>query len=564
MSFTFARAAAALFITIYAIAPNPSRAADSLAPLALAEGVTESQVMIPMRDDVRLSAYLYKPAGAGPWPVLYQQRYADITGAGTRKHHASLAAKGYVVCVQSFRGAQKSEGTFDGYRALGWGKLQDGYDTVEWLAAQPWSTGKIGTFGGSQAGYAQNFLAVAQPPHLVCQYMIDTGLSLFHEGYRIGGTARPLRLIEGMGNTSREPGGGVRWMERMLAHPTYDAYWADEDCTKHFDRMNVPCFTVGSWYDFMCTGSVQSFMGRQHRGGPQSRGTQQLLIGPWLHGSTNKNLNKVGELEYPDAAKFDMDAHMIRWFDHYLKGVDNGVEREPTVRYFTMGALGELHAPGNVWRTARDFPPQVADTSLYLRADGKLSSTPANAAVPPTTYRSDPAHPAPIPGRAFPGARDATSYESHPDVRAFTSNVLTNPVEWTGLVRAEVFVSSTAPDADFIVRVSDVYPDGRSILLIDMVLRARYREGYEREVPLPSGKPVKLTIPVGWLSQIFNKGHRIRVTVGSTGADFYEINPQTGGPATIDLPLETVVAENAVYHDAMHASRILAPIVRGN
>lgn len=533
-------------------------------PPPLVDGVSEEHVMIPMRDGVRLSAYLYKPAGVGPWPVLYQQRYADITGAGTRKHHASLAAKGYVICVQSFRGAQKSEGTFDGYRALGWGKLQDGYDTVEWLASQPWSTGKIGTFGGSQAGYAQNFLAVTQPPHLICQYMIDTGLSLFHEGYRIGGTARPLRLIEGMGNTSREPGGGVRWMERMLAHPTYDAYWADEDCTKHFDRMNVPCFTVGSWYDFMCTGSVQSYIGRRHHGGPKSRGTQQLLIGPWLHGSTNKNLNKVGELEYPDTAKFDMDAHMIRWFDHHLKGVDNGVEREPTVRYFTMGALGEPGAPGNVWRTAGDFPPQVTDASLYLRADGKLSSAPATVAVSPTTYRSDPAHPAPIPGRSFPGARDATSYESHPDVRAFTSNVLTHPVEWTGLVRAEIFVSSTAPDADFIVRVSDVYPDGRSILLIDTVLRARYREGYEREVPLPSGKPVKLTMPVGWLSQVFNKGHRIRVTVGSTGADFYEINAQTGGPATIELPLETVVAENAVYHDAMHASRILVPLIRGN
>src|SRR5204863_8766806 len=134
------------------------------------------------------------------------------------------AAAGYVVCAENFRGTYLSDGTWQGYRALGWGKLQDGYDTCEWLAAQPWSTGKVGTFGGSQAGYAQNFLAVTQPPHLVAQYMIDTGLSLFHEGYRIGGTTRPMRLIEGMGNTSREPGGGRRWMERMLKHPTYDDY----------------------------------------------------------------------------------------------------------------------------------------------------------------------------------------------------------------------------------------------------------------------------------------------------------------------------------------------------
>jgi predicted acyl esterase len=536
-------------------------AAEPLPKLEFADGITEQHVMIPMRDGVRLSAYLYTPAGSGPWPALYQQRYADVTAAGTRKHHASLAAKGYVVCVQSFRGAQKSEGTFDGYRNLAWGERRDGYDTVEWLAAQPWCTGKVGTFGGSQAGYAQNFLAVTQPPHLTAQYMIDTGLSLYHEGYCIGGAFRPQRLIEGMGNTAGEPGAGVRWMERMLAHPTYDTYWADEDCTRHFDKMNVPCFTVGSWYDFMCTGSVQSFVGRQQRGGAGSRGSQQLLIGPWLHGSNNKNLTKVGDLEYPDTAKFDMDAHMIRWFDHYLKGIDNGVEREPTVRYFVMGALGETDAPGNTWRSAAGFPPPARETAYYLRDGGKLSEAAPTLASSKTTYRIDPAHPAPIVGRGFPGARDARDYETHPDVRTFTTAVLTEPVEWTGLVHAEVFASSTAPDTDFIVRVSDVYPDGRSILLIDMVRRARFRDGFEQEKPLTSGEPVKLTIPVGWVSQVFNRGHRIRVTVGSTGAPFYEVNPQTGGPVTIEPPSQTVVAENAVYHESARASRILAPLM---
>jgi putative CocE/NonD family hydrolase len=496
--------------------------------------------------------------------VLYQQRYADTTGAASRRHHGSLAAKGYVVRVQSFRGAQKSEGTFDGYRNLAWGERRDGYDTVEWLAAQPWSTGKIGTFGGSQAGYAQNFLAVTQPPHLVCQYMVDTGLSLFHEGYRIGGAARPQRLIDGMGNTSREAGGGRRWMERMLEHPVYDAYWADEDCTKHFAEMNVPCFTVGSWYDFMCTGSVQSYVGRQHRGGPQSRGAQQLLIGPWLHGSTNKNGNKVGDLTYPDNARFDMDAHMIRWFDHYLKGVDNGVEREPTVRYYAMGAVDEAGAPGNTWREATDFPPPCEPTSYYLAAEGKLGQAAPMAGASRTNYRSDPAKPAPIPGRGFPGARDARTYEAHPDVRTFTTPVLGEPIEWTGLVRAELYASSTAPDCDYIVRVSDVYPDGRSILIIDMVRRARYREGFDKEVPLPSGEPVKVTMDVGWLSQVFAKGHRIRVTIGSTGADFYEINPQTGGPVTIEPPAKMLAAENAIYHERERASRILAPEIRKN
>ena len=221
------------------------------------------------------------PQGNGPWPVLYEQRYADIQSKTTRQAYARLAARGYVVCAENFRGAQKSEGTWVGYRALGWGEQKDGYDSVEWLAAQPWSNGKVGTFGSSQAGFAQNFLAVTQPPHLVCQYMIDTGLSLYHEGYRIGGTTRPERFKK-MGTVCRVPEQNMQLLKEWFSHPTYDEYWAAEDCSRHFDKMNVPCFTIGSWFDFMNVGSVDSYVGRQHRAGPQSRGQQQLLIGPWL------------------------------------------------------------------------------------------------------------------------------------------------------------------------------------------------------------------------------------------------------------------------------------------
>lgn len=240
------------------------------APIDLG-GVTEKHVRIPMRDGVRLSAYLYFPAGAGPWPVLYEQRYADLRGVETRKSFARLAASGYVVCAENFRGTHLSEGTWVGYRALGWGEHKDGYDTVEWLARQPWTTGKVGTFGSSQAGFAQNFLAVTRPPHLTCQYMIDTGLSLFHEGYRIGGTTRPERFKQ-MDAVCRNPADNRRLLRDWFAHPTYDSYWADEDCSRHLDKMDVPCFTVGSWYDFMCVGSVESYIGRQHRGGPRSKG----------------------------------------------------------------------------------------------------------------------------------------------------------------------------------------------------------------------------------------------------------------------------------------------------
>ena len=152
--------------------------------------VREEHVMIPMRDGQRLSAWLYFPPDKGPWPAVFEQRYADIHSAGSRKAAAKFAEGGFVIALVNYRGTHLSEGKWQGYRALAWGELKDGFDTCEWLAAQPWCTGKIGTYGGSQAGYAQNFLAITQPPHLVAQYMTDTGLSLYQEGYRIGEIGR--------------------------------------------------------------------------------------------------------------------------------------------------------------------------------------------------------------------------------------------------------------------------------------------------------------------------------------------------------------------------------------
>lgn len=521
-------------------------------------GVIEKHEMIPMRDGVKLSAYIYTPPGTGPWPVLLEQRYANANDPNTKKSFAKLASGGYVTVLANFRGSQQSEGVWRGYRHLAWGEQQDGYDLVEWLAKQPWSTGKIGTFGSSQAGFTQNFLAVTQPPHLAAQYMIDTGLSLYHEGYRIGGIARPERF-KGMDKVARVPEHNRELMAEWYQHPNYDDYWADEDCSRFFDKMNVPCFTVGSWYDFMCVGSIDSFIGRQHRGGPNSIGTQQLLIGPWLHGRF-KETNKSNEMEYPENAKFAMDAHMLRWFDHYLKGIDNGVTKEPTVRYYVMGAIGEPGAPGNEWRVATDWPVPAKATPYYLHADKSLKTALPTSTDATVSWLADPLKPASIPSIAFPGAKDARAFESQSEVRTFTTDVLTEPVEWTGKVQAELYVTSDAKDTDFIVRVSDVYPDGRSILIMDYVRRARYRDGYEREVMMQPGKIYKVAFDVGWLSQSFNKGHRIRVTVASTGAPFYEPNPNTGEPLTIEFPSNAVVAKNTLQVNRHNASRVLAPV----
>ena len=528
-----------------------------LPPLDLG-GVREEHLMIPMRDGVRLSAYLYLPPGEGKWPVVFEQRYASVTGTSSRKNSADLARRGFAVAMVNFRGSQQSEGRYVGYRALAWGEQKDGYDVCEWLASQPWCTGKVGTFGSSQGGFAQNFLAVARPPHLVCQYMVDTGLSLFQEGYRIGGVTRPGRFAD-FGANCRNPADNEALLAEWDQHPNYDDYWRAEDCTLHFAKMDVPCFTIGSWYDFMVQGSVASFIGRQHQGGANSRGRQWLLLGPWLHGRLNKG-SKVGDLVYPENATWPEVEHMVRWFDHWLKGVDNGIEKEPAVRYYVMGAVGEPGAPGNAWRTAADWPPPPQLGSLYLQPKGRLEEKAPTAAESSTRYESDPAQPMQIAGRSFPGAKDARDFEAQKEVRTWTTEPLKQAVEWNGEVRAEVWLSSTAKDTDLILRITDVYPDGRSILVMDYPMRARYRSGWDKQALLTPGEPTRLEWHIGWTSLIFAPGHRIRVTIASTGAPLYEPNSQTGGPQTRDWLKDARSATNTIWHDAARPSRLIVPL----
>lgn len=522
--------------------------------------VREEHLMIPMRDGKRLSAYVFFPPGKGPWPAIFEQRYADISGAGSRRAAARFAEGGFVIALVNYRGTHRSEGVYRGYRGLQWGALRDGYDVCEWLAARPWCTGRIGTYGGSQAGYAQNYLAVTRPPHLVAQYMTDTGLSLYHEGYRIGGVTKPQRFIRG-GSVARDPADNLALLREWDRHPDYDDYWREEDASLHFDRMNLPCFTIGSWFDFMCQGSVASFIGRQRHGGPDSRGKQQLILGPWLHGGYPKS-NRIGELVFPENAMFDVYAHMTKWFNHHLKGEDNGVEKDPAVRYYVMGATGEPGAPGNVWREAGDFPPPATATDWFLQPDGGLAARRPAAAEASTSYASDPARPMIIDSAGFPGARDARAFEEQAEVRTWTSDALAEPLEVTGRIKAEIFASSTARDTDFILRITDVYPDGRSILLMDYPLRARYHEGFDHQKLLEPGRVTRLAWDIGWTSIIFNRGHRVRVTIASTGAPFYEPNPQTGGPVTHFVTEPGVSAINTIWHDAKRASRVILPVAK--
>lgn len=305
-----------------------------------------------------------------------------------------------------------------------------------------------------------------RPPSLVCQYMIDTGLSLYHEAYRMGGScgqhtsinATPAAGEDGHGRGTYGLDHTSMSQKEWAGHTEHcDEFWLAEDCTRYIDRMDVPCCSIGSYYDFMCQGSVASFVGRQHLGDTNSRGQQQLILGPWLHGRYSKG-SDVGELTYPPTAAFDVKAHMVEYFKHYM--CQQPRMPQPAVRYYRMGAVGESAAPGNDWLDATDWPIPAAVTPFYLSPDGSLSMMIDSVEPGASSVVADPSEPADTGGGGgFAGAADARSFETSGatgSVLTFTSDTLDEPVEWTGAVRAKLFVQVDGEDADFIARVSDV------------------------------------------------------------------------------------------------------------
>ena len=545
---------AALILPLAAFAASSPK---PLPPVPL-DGLIQERLSIPARDGTTLAGWVIRPDRPGKFPAIFEQRHADITAPSLRRAAAAVASSGYAVAMVNWRGTHDSTGRFISFRGLGWGEVRDGYDICEWLAVQPWCTGAVGTYGGSQGGYAQNYLAPTRPPHLRAQYIVDTGLSFFHDGYRVGGTTRP-RKYRAQGEASGSVADNERLLAERDAHPNYDEFWHLEAASRRFADMNVPAFITGSWFDFLVDATIRTWIGRQHHGGPNSRGKQQLLLGPWLHGRLNKSF-KTGQLVFPEHAAWPESAHMIRWFDYWLKAVDNHITDDAPVRYFVMGASGEPGAPGHVWREARDWPVPATATRLHLHADGKLADPAPGAKASGTTVHADPLNPVPLRTPRSLTATDVQEFEKEKDVRTWTTAPLAAPVEWTGQINAEIWLSSTAPDTDLILRVSDVYPDGRSMLLMEFPVRARYRAGWDRQVMLTPGEPALLKTHVGWTSMIFNRGHRIRLTISSTGAPFFEPNNQAGGPQTHDWLNHARPADHTIWHDATRPSCLIVPL----
>lgn len=513
------------------------------------ESVCQQELTIPMRDGMKLAADIYLPiAGATQLPCIVirapngRQEYSSL--------YAPLAKEGYAVLIQDTRSKQDPEGKTLPYLADGWGDLQDGFDTLQWLYNSPYCNGKIGTVGISAQGITQLLLAPTRPPGLVCQHIGVAAASVYDHAIFHGGQLLKHQVEGWLGYYAPHPS----VLEDVLARS--DVYWGYLDTMAKASQVNVPAVHHGGWYDTFLEGTIQGFLSRQHEGDVGARGMQKLVIGPWTHFWPLQQ--ELGDFSVPEAGRnAPVDFSPQRWFAHYLKGTDNGAERIPTVTYYVMGPFDGSPSSGNVWRTADSWPPPADQTAFYLGKDHTLSED--NGSQSSLTFQYDPANPVPtLGGRNLiqkAGPIDQRPIEDRSDVLVFTSKPFESDMEITGPLWAEMMFSTDQSDTDIVVRVTDVYPDGRSILITDGV--RRLSDSVE-EGDLSDKHHV--LVDLSSTSIVIAKGHCLRVSVSSSNYPRYDRNPNC-------LPSEDrkppyPVAKNTVYLGGINASRIILPVIK--
>jgi putative CocE/NonD family hydrolase len=596
----------------------PPEFAPNFKPSNVTErSTTRRNIPILMQDGIRLATDLYFPAEPGRYPVLvertpYGKHQSVMVSIGAPEF---LAANGYVVAVQDARGRFASEGLWYPFRDEAWGTHKDGFDTVEWLARQEWCDGQVGTFGGSFAGFNQYLHAGAPSPHLRAMFARQAACSLrdewiyrggaFELGFMLLWTAR--NSLEALRNRSSQIERFTRqrqldflghrplaknplfsdpfdWIKDSLERQDDEGYWRQFDVAQFHESFTVPTYHLASWFDIFLGGSLRNFIGmRNAAGSEEARRRHRLTIGPWMHGPrTDSELDGqwAGEVDFGPEARWDYKGEMLRWFDYTLKHKAGGFENEPAVRYFVMGL--------NRWRTADDWPPHsVVYKELYFDGrrsnsaaslnDGSLSWTPGELSAPAARFVHDPNQPvesaggntlysltAQQPGDALgfkelnaeAGSRDQRKIEGR--CLTFTTEPLDADLEITGPVLAHLFISSTAVDTDFVVRLTDVFPDGRSMLVCDGIQRARYRESNYRPSRLEPGRVYELTVDLWATSYLFRRGHRLRAVVNGSSFPRFDVNPGTGESGA--TATSTVIAENTIYLDRERRSHLVLPL----
>lgn len=525
-------------------------------PVVEHEPLTE---MVPMTDGVRLATEIFLPDGEGPWPaVLVRTPYGRFN---YHDHAAVLCSNGYACVVQDSRGRFDSEGEGLAFVGDGWSGPRDGYDTVEWIARQPWCNGKVATVGGSAMGITQYLLAVTAPPHLVCQVIVVGAPSLYHHAVYPGGLYRKEQVDEWL----RANGFPEENAQLIREHYMLDEWQDQFDATTphRVASITVPALHIGGWFDTFQQGTLDGFTLRQHAGGDGARGNQRLIMGPWPHGIGGR---QAGELTWPENAVMDLWAETLRFLDFWMRGEDDGITSEPPVRYYVMGSTADVTAAGNVWRFADDWPPPSEPVPAYLHAGGKLLAEPPHVDEGRAIIQHDPYDPVPSAGgfnlSIASGPWDQSKVEQRTDVLVWTSPPLSEPLEVVGRVRAHLWLSSNCFDADIIVKLCDVYPDGRSILVTYGGLRLRFRNGFDHEELLDLGQVYEVEIDMWSTAYAFNTGHRVRIDIQSSDFPHFDVNPGTGEPVhqhTFALP-----AQNIIYLSDRCPSHVVLPVTAGH
>jgi len=513
------------------------------------------ETFVSAADGTLLATDVYLPFGGGPWPVVLIRTPYDKNGL--RVMGQALALFGYACVIQDTRGRFESGGVDTVFRDDG----DDGRATLDWIAVQDWCDGSVGTFGGSAFGITGYMLAPDADPTLGSMMCVVATPDLYHHAFLQGGAVR-----EPLAENWLADQGATAMYDEIRRHRLKDGWWDPVEVLGRSDRINAAGLHVGGWYDIFSQGTLDAFRTFQHQGGPGAHGRQYLIMGPWSHNSLGERV--VGEVTFPANAVLDPLDTFLPWLDHTLRGSSNEVTEWPAVRVYLMGGQEE-GAPGNVWVELADWPPATRERRLYLAEGGRLSST-----VPPSGARElviDPDDPVPTLGgnnlfadlevddrRMGDGPHDQRSIEERADVLSFSTSPLPGPLTVMGRVSATLWIRPDAHDLDLAVRLTDVTPDGRSMLILDGIQRARMRCGDDRECLLVPGVPTEVSVDLWSTAMVFNAGHRIRIDVSGSNSPRFEVNPNTG--ESLEGPQRGVVARPDLLFGPDHPSRIELPV----
>ena len=570
----------------------------------------ETNVPVAMRDGVNLYADLYRPDGEGPYPTILQRTPYDKTNSlsNTMLDPIRAAKSGFAVVIQDTRGRYTSEGEFYAFRD----DIDDGYDTVEWAAAQTWSNGKVGMYGASYVGATQWLAATSRPPHLVTIVPTVTA-SNYHDGWTYQGGAfelgfnmswtllqltlanfksvsavqnvpgeRRSELIHDVDNMAEGfnylpmkdyPGldsGLAKYYYDWLSHPDFDEYWKKLCIEEHHSEIDVPALHFGGWYDIFLGGTIRNYLGMKKSGANETaRNRQRLIIGPWAHGARGTTM--AGRHYFgimADGGAIDVDGIHLRWFDHWLNDANNGSVDEAPVRIFVMG--------DDAWRDEQEWPlSRAVETKYYLHSNGKANSqhgdgylsTASPQSEVPDVYLYNPANPVPTAGGALccnpyfaaNGAYDQNEVEERQDVLVYSTPPLEQDMEVTGPVTVTLWASTSATDTDFTAKLVDVCEDGCARNLTDGIIRARYRDSMANPTLLEPGQVYRYEIDLWATSNVFKAGHQIRLEVSSSNFPRFDRNTNTGNIIAEDT--EVRPALQTVFHNDQQASYISLSVV---